>query len=127
MRLVLVVFVAAIVPGGGNANADFIFGEPTNLGPKVNTSYGDCGSCISADGLSLYFCDLPFNPAPGGYGGDDMVDCADMCIVIDYWGTGEQLCDIDPMPWGDGVVDVNDLIVLVEYRPTNINDVNDLE
>jgi parallel beta-helix repeat protein len=24
--------------GGGNANADFIFGEPTNLGPPVNSS-----------------------------------------------------------------------------------------
>jgi hypothetical protein len=49
------------------ANADFTFGEPTNLGPTVNTSYGDVNPCISADGLSLYFGDVPFNPKPGGY------------------------------------------------------------
>jgi len=25
------------------------------------------------------------------------------------------LCDIGPVPWGDGVVDVQDLIVLAEH------------
>jgi hypothetical protein len=25
------------------------------------------------------------------------------------------LCDIGPMPWGDGIVDVQDLIVLAEH------------
>ena len=37
------------------ANADFTFGEPTNLGPKVNSSANDFGTSISPDGLSLYF------------------------------------------------------------------------
>ena len=37
------------------ANADFTFGEPTNLGPTVNSSANDFGTSISPDGLSLYF------------------------------------------------------------------------
>jgi len=35
--------------------------------------------------------------------------------MVDHWGSDEQLCDIGPMPWGDGVVDVQDLIVLAEH------------
>jgi N-acetylneuraminic acid mutarotase len=50
--------------------------------------------------------------------GDGVVDGADLCIMVDYWGTDEPLCDIGPMPWGDGVVDVQDLIVLGEYLLT---------
>jgi hypothetical protein len=64
--------VAAIVLGGRSVRADFTFGEPTNLGPKVNSLYGDVSPCISADGLSLYFCDVYFNRKPGGYGGGDL-------------------------------------------------------
>jgi hypothetical protein len=38
-----------------------------------------------------------------------------MVIVVDNWGTDNSLCDIGPMPWGDGIVDVQDLIVLAEH------------
>jgi len=237
IRLVLVAFVAAIVIGGGHANADFTFGDPTNMGPIVNSSSTDWPPSISADGLSLFFdstrsggygsfdiyvatrettgedwgtpvnlgptvnssawdggpsisadglflffnsyrpggfgngdmwvttrasvsdpwgTPLNLGPTvntsaweapsstsadgstlffgsnrPGGVGGDDMwqvsiipivdfngdgiVDAADMCIIVDYWGTDEPLCDIGPMPWGDGIVDVQDMIVLAEH------------
>ena len=37
------------------ANADFTFGEPTNLGPEINGSGEEAGACLSPDGLSLYF------------------------------------------------------------------------
>ena len=82
---------------------------------------------ISADGSMLYFD----SNRPGGSGegdlwqasiepivdlnGDGIVDSADMCIMVDHWGTDESLCDIGPMPWGDGIVDVQDLIVLAEH------------
>ena len=46
---------------------------------------------------------------------DAIVDSADVCIMVDYWGMDEPLCDIGPMPWGDGIVDVQDLIVLAEH------------
>ncbi|MDT8302046.1 MAG: protease inhibitor I42 family protein [Sedimentisphaerales bacterium] len=35
--------------------ADYIFGEPTNLGPTINSSVEDGGPCISSSGLELYF------------------------------------------------------------------------
>ena len=38
-----------------------------------------------------------------------------MCIVVDHWGEGYPPCDIAPPPFGDGVVDVQDLIVLAEH------------
>ena len=47
--------------------------------------------------------------------GDAFVDAADMCIVVDNLGTDNSLCDVGPMPWGDGIVDVKDLIVLAEH------------
>jgi hypothetical protein len=103
------------------------WGEPANLGPTVNSSTFDDSPSISADGSTLSF----MSTRPGGVGsydlwqvsivplvdfnGDGIVDCADMCIMVDYWGTDEPLCDIGPMPWGDGVVDVQDLVVLAEH------------
>ena len=103
------------------------WGTPVNLGPTVNSSSGDDGASISADGLMLFFG----SDRPGGLGsidlwqvsivpvvdlnGDGIVDSADMCIMVDHWGTDESLCDIGPMPWGDGIVDVQDLIVLAEH------------
>jgi hypothetical protein len=47
--------------------------------------------------------------------GDGVVDAADMCIIVDNWGTDNPLCDIGPKPWGDGIVDVQDLIVIAEH------------
>ena len=89
IRLVLVGCVAAIVLGGGSVRADFTFGEPTNLGPKVNSSYGE-GAFISADGLSLYVGDVPFDPAPGGFGGGDLW-VTSRVTTDDEWGTRNNL------------------------------------
>ena len=98
-----------------------------NLGPTVNTASDDIMPNISADGSVLYFC----SPRPGGQGmwdiyqapiipvvdlnADGLVDTADMCVIIDHWGTDNSLCDIGPMPWGDGMVDVKDLRVFMIY------------
>ena len=35
--------------------------------------------------------------------------------MVDHWVEDYSLCDIGPMPWGDGVVDVEDLKVLSEH------------
>jgi hypothetical protein len=101
--------------------------EPANLGPIINSSGWEGNPGISADGSTLYFVASRF----GGFGGldiwqasidpivdlngDGIVDSADMCVMVDYWGTNGSLCDIGPMPWGDGVVDVHDLVVLAEH------------
>jgi len=101
--------------------------EPVNLGPPVNSTGYEKMPDISADGRTLYFgsnrsggvskWDLwqaPIIPIVD-LNGDGIVDAADMCIVVDNWGTDNKLCDIGPMPWGDGIVDVQDLIVLAEH------------
>jgi len=109
---------------------------PVNLGPVVNTSSHDSGPRISPDGSMLYFG----SERPGGFGGtygdiyqapiisivdlngDGTVDASDMCIMVDYWGTDEPVCDIGPMPWGDGVVDVEDLKVFAEHLFEEVDD-----
>ncbi|MBA7685524.1 hypothetical protein ES703_93949 [subsurface metagenome] len=109
------------------STTDDPWGNPVNLGPRFNTPYAERAAFISPDGSTLYFS----SDRPGGVGdhdiwqaqiipivdfnGDGIVDCADIVIMIDYWGTDNPLCDIGPMPWGDGIVDVQDLIVLAEH------------
>jgi Tol biopolymer transport system component len=100
--------------------------EPFNLGPLVNTSLGDGGPALSTDGKTLYFmsgetqnfkADLyqaPIIPIVD-FNSDGIVNSADMVIMVDNWGTDNSLCDVGPMPWGDGIVDVQDLIVLAEH------------
>ena len=101
--------------------------EPVKLGPPVNKT-SDISPIVSSDGHTLYFGSYNRD---GGYGAfdlwqapiapivdlnaDGIVDAADMCIIVDNWGTDNSLCDIGPMPWGDGIVDVEDLIVLAEH------------
>ena len=109
------------------ATVDDEWDPPVKLGFPDNTSAAESFPSISADGTTLYFC----SGRPGGFGqwdiwqvsiqpvvdlnGSGIVDAEDVCIITDYWGTDEPLCDIGPMPWGDGVVDVQDLIVLAEH------------
>jgi WD40 repeat protein len=110
---------------------------PVNLGPQVNGSGADAAPRISPDGSALYF--VTRRP-DGGYDnlqapiipivdfdGDGLVDSVDIDIMIDCWGTDDSLCDIGPMPWGDGVVDVEDLIVLVEHIVENRAAVDDTD
>jgi len=110
--------------------------EPVNIGPPVNISIiSDASPVVSSDGRTLYFSSWNRD---GGYGafdlwqapiipivdlnGDGIVDAADMCIVVDHWGTDNKMCDVGPMPWGDGIVDVQDLIVLSEHLFEEVND-----
>jgi Tol biopolymer transport system component len=109
------------------ATTDESWGEPVNLGPTINSSVWEGFPNVSADGSTLYFRYSQTGRYQGGdiwqapiipivdLNADGIVDAADMCIMVDYWGTDEPLCDIGPMPWGDGVVDVEDLKVLAEH------------
>jgi hypothetical protein len=94
---------------------------------------------LSPDRKIMHFCSRKY----GGYGdadllkisiepvvdlnSDGIVDAVDMCIMIDNWGTDNSLCDIGPMPWGDGIVDVQDLIVLAEHLFEEIPPVETVE
>ncbi len=60
------------------------------------------------------------------FNGDGVVDCADICIMVDHWGTDEPMCDIAPPPFGDGIVDIYDLIILAEHLTMEVDvDAND--
>ncbi|HCO96459.1 MAG TPA: hypothetical protein DIU00_21385 [Phycisphaerales bacterium] len=103
------------------------WGNPVNLGPEINSSGTDGMADISDDGSILFFVSdrsggdnvfdiwqVPIIPIID-FNGDGIVDSADVCIMVDHWGTDNKLCDIGPMPWGDDIVDVQDLIVLAEH------------
>ena len=103
------------------------WGTPQNLGPLVNTSAMEECVSVSADGSTLYWD----SDRSGGYGSNDIwqaaiipivdfnadgkVDLVDLVMLIDNWGTNKTLCDIGPMPWGDGKVDIEDLKVFMTY------------
>jgi len=53
-------------------------------------------------------------PTPD-FNGDEIIDCADMCIMVEHWGENYALCDIAPPLFGDGIVDAQDLIALAEH------------
>jgi len=68
-RIILAGFVMAVILSGvRRANADFLFGEPVNLGPPINTSSNEATFCLSADGLQMYIS----SNRPGTYGIGDM-------------------------------------------------------
>jgi hypothetical protein len=56
------------------------------------------------------------------FNGDGRVDGFEVRRMADSWGTDHSLCDIGPTPWGDGVVDVEDLKVLAEYIGDEVDD-----
>ena len=98
-----------------------------NVGPTVNTSAMDVPRSISADGSTLFF----WSDRPDGVGnfdiwqvkilpvvdlnGDGKVDFKDFRKLAQYWGQDEPSCDIAPLPFGDGIVDEQDLMVLAEH------------
>ncbi len=108
--------------------------KPVNLGPSFNTPYGEILTGLSPDGQWAYFSDFCWSGEarrPGGYGGGDLwmapiiptvdfnadgkIDVVDLVMLINDWGTNKTLCDIGPMPWGDGKVDTADLKVFMTY------------
>jgi Tol biopolymer transport system component len=116
-----------------------LWSEPVHLGPQVNTSWHDGSARLAEDNSALYF----YSTRPGSYGdsdlwkvsidpvvdlnGDGIVDAADICIMVDHWGTDYSLCDIGPTPFGDGIVDVEDLIILAGHLFEEIPPVEEVE
>ncbi len=107
---------------------------PVNLGPNVNsTTIEWCGS-VSSDGATLYFVsDRPQLWGPctvyqtsltpmTDFNGDGKVDGEELRIMVENWGTDQPLCDIGPVPYGDGVVDTQDLLVLSQYMGQEVID-----
>ena len=53
--LCVLVVISILLVLNMNAKADFIFGEPENLGPGINSPGFESAAGISMDGLSFYF------------------------------------------------------------------------
>jgi serine/threonine protein kinase/Tol biopolymer transport system component/tetratricopeptide (TPR) repeat protein len=118
------------------ATKDADWGPPVNLGPTINSTFHAFNHSLSANGSTLYFS----SDRPGGSGrndvwqasvipivdfnGDSKVDRLDMGLLMLNWGTDNSLCDIGPTPWGDGIVDSKDLMVLAEHGAILAGDVN---
>ncbi len=78
----------------------------------------------------IFLIRMPTRDNIADLNGDGIVDSDDMYIMIEHWGTDNQLCDIAPMPWGDGIVDALDLTVLTEhlldvYPPAETVEINE--
>ena len=97
------------------ATRDDSWSSSMNLGPIINTSDEEADPSLSADGSILYFgrgvygqlatwdlWQVQITPIVD-FNGDEIVDAEDMSIVVDHWGENYSLCDIGPMPWGDGL------------------------
>jgi hypothetical protein len=123
---------------GGHGQTDLWMGRrtsaadpwelPVNLGPNMNMSHFESQPRILPDGSVMYFTSTRPGPMESvsdirqapiipivDFNVDGIVDTTDMDILIALWGRDDPLCDIGPMPWGDGVVDNKDLIVLAEH------------
>jgi hypothetical protein len=114
------------------------WGEAVNLGPTVNSPAWDFEPSISADGSTLYFASDRDGPGflNGGavdnyhapilpvidLNGDGRVDGTEILIMASRWDQADPSSDIGPMPWGDGVVDVEDLKVLARYIGEELDD-----
>lgn len=109
------------------ATRDGAWLAPMNPGPPVNSPYRERGGMITIDGSTFYFT----SDRPGGSGSVDLwqapvlpvvdfdddgnVGTDDLLLMIESWGTDDQMCDIGPMPWGDDIVDEADLEILMDH------------
>ena len=116
------------------ATIDAPWGEPANLGPIVNSPGFEDYPNVSTDGSVLFFRRSQSGRHDGGdiwqapiipivdFNSDGKVDGTEILAMADRWGTDDSLCDIGPSAWGDGVVDLQDLIILSEYIGEPVDD-----
>jgi hypothetical protein len=53
---------------------------------------------------------------------DGIVDPVDIRIMVYHWHLYEPYCDISPTPFGDGIVDAQDLVILAEHLFEDVSD-----
>jgi hypothetical protein len=102
------------------------WGQAVSFTP-VNSPNAEYYLSFSTEDSTLYFCRSKDTLALANYdiwqvevtpivdlNNDGIVDAADFSIMIDYWHTDEPSYDIAPAPFGDGIVNIQDLVVLAE-------------
>ena len=104
----------------------------------VNLGWVAVSPRFSADGSVMYIGSHEYGSYGGGdlfqvavrpivdFNSDGITDLVDLVMLIDNWGTDDTLYDIGPMPWGDGVVDVEDLkVFIMHWEEENMVDSQD--
>jgi N-acetylneuraminic acid mutarotase len=56
------------------------------------------------------------------FNGDGRIDGKDVLILAGHWGMDDSMCDLAPPPFGDGTVDLQDLVALADYIGKEVND-----
>jgi len=56
------------------------------------------------------------------FNGDGKVDISDLLRLIESWGQDDPMCDIAPHPFSDGIVDGQDLELLMSYWGQPVDD-----
>ena len=118
------------------SSIDAPWGAPVRF-DLVNSSLSEYGMSYAAQGSTLYFVRsdnwMPFNTSSYAntqmtmdiwqvegtpfvdFNEDGSVDVLDVIIMTEHWGENYPLCDINPFPFGDNIVDAQDLKVLTDY------------
>jgi len=79
------------------------------------------GSTTIYDALSIVEEYYP-NPLIVDFNGDGTVNIKEILQVIEFWNQHDLLCDIAPRPSGDGVIDDQDLELLMNYWQQSVDD-----
>jgi lysophospholipase L1-like esterase len=79
---------------------------PDNIHPNV------AGAGVMAETIAACLLGVRVRP---DFNGDWQVDIDDLVVLIEHWGRQEAALDLAPVPFGDGVVDRNDLAALMAY------------
>jgi len=112
------------------------WGDPVNMGPLFNTGGREPSISICPKACTMFIC----SARSGGVGqcdiweipiasildfdGNGRVGELEINTVVEQWHTDAAECDVAPAPFGDGFVDVQDLLVFSEcvskgvYDPT---------
>ncbi|MHC4582880.1 MAG: LamG-like jellyroll fold domain-containing protein [Planctomycetota bacterium] len=86
-KMFLTIMLVVIISMVSNANADFTFGEPTNLGPTINSPNSDFPGSFTSDGLEMYF---DSNRIGGSWDTYDIY-VSTRATTDDAWGTPVKL------------------------------------
>ncbi|MHC4557062.1 MAG: Kelch repeat-containing protein [Planctomycetota bacterium] len=93
------------------------------VGGKIYVIGGTSASYPYSTSLStVWEYDTGLRVSSPDINGDGVVDGADFSIMVDHWNMDEPLCDIAPAPFGDDIVDVQDLVLLSEYLLNELDD-----
>ncbi len=96
--------------------------SPVNMPGRgiQNFSFSSEGSTLYFVGYTNYFDPSTFDTwqvevtPMVDLNGDGQVEVQDVTFMTEHWGQDDPLCDISPLPMGDGIVDKGDLEVLTD-------------